>query len=98
VRSDEAWHHHEGAPLELLVASPTAARSRACGSDPADDGAADARRAAGWWQAARPLATTRSASCAVAPGFEWGDFTLLAELPESERPVLEPEHLMRSCE
>ena len=98
VRSDESWHHHEGGPLQLLVAPPDggAIASVRLGSCSTTERPAHVVPA-GWWQAARPLGDYALVSCAVAPGFEWEDFTLLAELPESERPVLEPEHLLRSC-
>ena len=99
VRSDESWHHHEGAPLELLLAPPEGGAIRALRL-----GAASALVRpcavvpAGWWQAARPLGAYALASCAVAPGFEWEDFALLAELPEAERPALEPAELARHLE
>ena len=98
VCSDEAWHHHEGAPLELLVAPPDGGAIASVRLGPCSTTERPAHVVpAGWWQAARPLGDYALASCAVAPGFEWEDFTLLADLPEAERPALEPEHLMRSC-
>jgi predicted cupin superfamily sugar epimerase len=96
VRSDESWHHHEGAAIELLMAPPEGGVVRAVRI-----GAASATEQpsavvpAGWWQAARPLGDYALASCAVAPGFEWEDFTLLADLPEQQRSTLEPPGLAR---
>ncbi len=34
---------------------------------------------AGWWQAAEPLGDYALAGCTVGPGFDFADFTLLAE-------------------
>ena len=98
VRSDEAWHHHEGGAIELLTAPPGggAIRSARLGAASATE-RPSAVVPAGWWQAARPLGDYALVSCAVAPGFEWEDFELLSALPEAERPVLEPEALMRAC-
>ncbi len=36
---------------------------------------------------ARPLGAYALVGCTVAPGFEFEDFTLLADLPETDRPV-----------
>jgi hypothetical protein len=83
--ADEAWHHYEGAPLELLSFAPDGAqptRTR-LGADPA------ARLhvvPADWWQAARPLGDFTLVGCTVGPGFEFGDFTMLRALPASQRP------------
>ena len=96
VRSDESWHHHEGATLELFMAPPDGGpiRTLRLGVASATD-LPSAVVPAGWWQAARPLGDYALASCAVAPGFEWADFTLLAEVPASERPAFEPAELAR---
>jgi predicted cupin superfamily sugar epimerase len=37
---------------------------------------------AGSWQAARPLGAYTLVGCTVAPGFEFADFTLLADVPD----------------
>lgn len=85
VNADEAWHHYEGAPLELLSFAPdgSAATSVALGTEAA------ARMhvvPAGWWQAARPSGDYALVGCTVAPGFDFADFALLADLPAAARP------------
>ena len=85
VRSDEAWHHYEGAPLELLSfaadgSQPTVVR---LGAD-----AASRMHVvpAGWWQAARPRGDYALVGCSVGPGFDFADFALLGDLPAAQRP------------
>jgi predicted cupin superfamily sugar epimerase len=83
VRSDEVWQHIEGAPLELFELRPDEwrlHRSR-LGSD-TDQQTALHCVPAGWWQAASSLGSYTLVSCAVAPGFEFADFELLAERAE----------------
>jgi predicted cupin superfamily sugar epimerase len=82
VRSDEVWHWYEGAPLELLLASPdcsTAQRHRlgpvGADSQPVLTVPAD------WWQAARPVGDYALCGCTVAPGFEFEDFAFLRDYP-----------------
>lgn len=80
IASDEIWHHHEGAPVELLTihrAGTQCARARL--------GAADSDHRplevvpAGCWQAARTLGDYSLVGCTVGPGFEFADFELLAD-------------------
>jgi len=139
VLADEAWHHYEGAPLELLgfaadvpltfshrlgplqgnavdtAVIPTGRDCRypehrevnlvcppwqlgsgnPCRNDeenlnstalPLQEGDSPVYVVpAGWWQAARPLGAYSLVGCTVGPGFEFEDFTLLADLPEEER-------------
>jgi uncharacterized protein len=74
VRSDEIWHHSEGGPLQMFVASPAIDRVESVTLDsehpvhvvPAD-----------WWQAARPIEGHVLSVCTVAPGFEFEDFSML---------------------
>jgi hypothetical protein len=78
VTSDEAWHWHEGSPLELLLCpQPGAAITRLRLGPVATDIRPQAIVPAGWWQAARPLGEFALVGCTVAPGFEFADFTLL---------------------
>ncbi len=77
VQSDELWVWLEGAPLALHLARETGAswegETRVLH--------ADARQVcvpAGVWQAARPLGDYTLVACAVAPGFEFTDFRLIA--------------------
>jgi len=87
VLSDEAWHHYEGAPLELLSFAADGSRPSVHRLGPFQAGAEPAHVVpAGWWQAARPLGDYCLVGCTVGPGFEFEDFTLLADLPASERP------------
>jgi len=46
------------------------------------------------WQAARCLGDYTLVGCSVGPGFDFADFTLLAALPENERPPLTPVGLL----
>lgn len=79
VTSDEAWHWHEGGPLELLLCpSRGAAITRLRLGPVTADIRPQAVVPAGWWQAARPLGDHALVGCTVAPGFEFADFTLLA--------------------
>lgn len=82
VRSDEAWHHLEGDPLELLTLDEERGELQRAVLGPAAGGAGGPRPQcvvpAGRWQAARPLGAYALAGCAVAPGFEFTDFTFLA--------------------
>jgi predicted cupin superfamily sugar epimerase len=79
VRSDEAWHHCEGAPLELLVAHPDAERLERVRLGPLGAGQAPLHVVpAGSWQAAHSLGAYTLVGCSVGPGFEFADFELLA--------------------
>lgn len=85
VLSDELWVHLEGVPLTLWTADaafrtpPAHVRLAAVdvhGSRPQHV------VPAGQWQAAQPVATHSAgdytlAACAVAPGFDFADFTLM---------------------
>lgn len=84
VNSDEVWHWYEGAPLELLLASPDCLEYRTLKLGPvAEDIAPAATVPAGWWQAARPLGSYVLSGCTVAPGFEFADFTFLRDEPDA---------------
>lgn len=81
VRSDEVWQFCEGSPLVLLQSDdtfesiaehrlgPLGAQTRPTHVVP---GSA--------WQAARTTGEYTLASCIVAPGFEFDDFTMLRDL------------------
>ena len=76
VASDEVWHLYEGGPLEVLEADP------AC--DTLSRHKLEARApvctvAAGNWQAAHTLGDYALAGCTVAPGFDFADFSILAD-------------------
>jgi hypothetical protein len=85
VQADEAWHYYEGDRLELLslsdVDSAEVTRVRLGPVGP--DSRPVAVVPAGWWQTARPLGAYTLVGCSVGPGFEYADFTLLADEPDA---------------
>jgi hypothetical protein len=84
VASDEVWHLYEGGPLELLELDGDARHlSRHRLGQVGDDDTSPVRTiAAGAWQAARPLGDYVLVGCTVGPGFDFADFTMLADDPE----------------
>jgi predicted cupin superfamily sugar epimerase len=84
VRSDEAWHHYDGAPLELHLIDPAGGyRLVRLGRDFAHGERPQFVVPAGWLQAARPMVTTGAAAarhtlcgCTVCPGFDFADFAM----------------------
>jgi uncharacterized protein len=82
VRSDEVWHHYEGAPLELCLVPPDALRLERVRLGPLSERQAPVHCVpASWWQAARPLGAYTLVGCTVGPGFEFADFELLRDRP-----------------
>lgn len=82
VLSDEAWHFLEGEPLELLVVDAGLGEVSRRVLGRASEGLEPlAIVPAGAWQAARPLGEMALVACDVGPGFDFADFTLLAEAP-----------------
>ena len=85
VRSDEAWHHYDGAPLELQmiddeghVSVVLLGRDFEAGQVPQAVVPRDV------WQAARPVGDRHAfVGCTVAPGFDFADF----EMPPREALV-----------
>lgn len=80
VSSDEVWHLYEGGPLEVLTVDPacqTAARHQLAPQAPV------CTVAAAHWQAARTLGDYALTGCTVAPGFDFADFTILVDEPET---------------
>jgi predicted cupin superfamily sugar epimerase len=81
VASDEVWHFHAGAPLELLAYDPSLRRlhpRQLTTHEPIGV------IAAGVWQAARSLGEYSLVGCNVGPGFEFEDFRFVAGLPAHE--------------
>jgi hypothetical protein len=80
VRSDEAWHHYDGDPIDLhtidddgLHAIARLGRAIARGERP------QVVVPAGVWQAAVPIGATYAlCGCTVAPGFDFVDFEMPA--------------------
>jgi predicted cupin superfamily sugar epimerase len=90
VRSDEVWHHYEGAPLELLSVPPATPRMDRIRLGPLEPGQAPVHTIpAGWWQAARSLGDYTLVGCSVGPGFEFADFELLADDPASADAIVQ---------
>jgi predicted cupin superfamily sugar epimerase len=81
VTSDEVWHLYEGGPLEVLeldLECRELSRHHLAGEF-AGAQAPVCTIAANRWQAARPLAEYALAGCTVGPGFDFEDFTMLAD-------------------
>lgn len=90
VLSDEAWHFHEGEPLELFVVDAAFESATRHVLGRASEGKEPlAVVPAGAWQAARPLGEFALVACDVGPGFEFADFSLLADLPDESARLLE---------
>ena len=84
VASDEGWHHCEGAPLELYESDDEFTAVSVTRLGPlASDRAPFHTVRAGRWQAARSLGDYTLVACTVGPGFDFADFTLLADRPEA---------------
>ncbi len=95
VVSDEAWHWYDGYPLELFIAPPDTGIVQSLVLGPLSRAAAPQHIVrAGHWQAARVSGAYALVGCSVGPGFEFSDFTLLASLPERERPRITPSFLL----
>jgi uncharacterized protein len=83
VRSDEVWHHYEGAPLELWLVRQHEQQLARVRLGPLSDGQAPTYCVpANCWQAARSLGAYTLVGCTVAPGFEFADFELLRDRPD----------------
>ncbi len=80
VRSDEVWCHLEGAPLELHRFEENRGTHRTVALGPVSAAhEPQATVAADEWQAARSLGDYSLVACMVAPGFDFADFTLMAD-------------------
>lgn len=84
VHHDELWHFHEGAPLELFEFDDRSGELRATRLDPAGDPPCFRHCVVGGrWQAAVSGGDFSLVSCAVAPGFDFADFSFLVDSSES---------------
>lgn len=81
VASDEIWHFHDGAPLELLIYRPATREltSRVLGI-PSGGYEPFVTARAGEWQAARSLGAWTLVGCDVGPGFDFEDFQFVASI------------------
>jgi predicted cupin superfamily sugar epimerase len=88
VSSDEAWTWVEGDALELhridTGLSEATARTLAA---PGDGIGATAVIPAGDWQAARTTGAYTLVTCTVGPGFDFADFTMMADDAETSELV-----------
>ncbi len=88
--ADETWHHAGGAPLDLWRLPPEGGRAELLLLGPLDAGGPEQAPLqiipAGWWQAARSRGAWSLLHCCVGPGFDFADFSLMAQLPPQERP------------
>jgi uncharacterized protein len=78
VDSDEVWHFHQGAPLELLAYDPKLRllNQYVLGSGNGQCSIAVVPR--GVWQAARSLGPFSLVACDVGPGFDFADFRFVS--------------------
>jgi hypothetical protein len=82
VRSDEVWHHYEGAPLELVLVRQLEHQLERLRLGPLSRGQSPVHCVpAHAWQAARSLGAYTLVGCTVGPGFEFADFELLRDRP-----------------
>lgn len=80
VRSDEAWHWYEGAPLQLLVGTPLLDHVARLVLGPVTERQRPTYTVpAHWWQAAQPLGGYALVGCNVGPGFDFADFSFLSD-------------------
>ncbi len=85
VRSDEVWLHLEGDALNLWCWDGRAPAATCHALGPVDLASGQRPQhtvSAGYWQAARPVATAAGCgytlvACTVGPGFDFADFVLL---------------------
>jgi predicted cupin superfamily sugar epimerase len=92
--ADELWHHSAGAPLDLWRLPPEGGTAEKLALGPLDVSTPAATETtmpvqvipAGWWQAARSTGPWSLVHCSVAPGFDFDDFRLLADLPRAAHP------------
>lgn len=93
LRSEEAWIHLAGDPLELVTLGREVRRHRIGPATGAGDPIAVVP--AGEIQAARTFGEYSLAACIVSPGFEYADFTmpsredLLRKFPDLRELILE---------
>jgi predicted cupin superfamily sugar epimerase len=88
VVSDECWHWIEGSSLELRVTNPAIDRITPVRLGAGEDALPTHVVSSGFWQAARALGPYALVTCAVAPGFDFADFTMMADAPQSRDALL----------
>ncbi len=86
VAHDELWNFYEGAPLSLHQLNPEFSEHLSRQLDP-QIGQFKQLVPAGHWQAAETSGVYTLLGCTVFPGFDFADFRLLKDLPESAAKV-----------
>jgi predicted cupin superfamily sugar epimerase len=86
VAHDELWNFYEGAPLTIHQLSPDFSVRLRHQLDP-QVGQFKQLVPAGHWQAAESSGDYTLVGCSVAPGFDFEDFCMLRNLPESAAKV-----------
>jgi len=77
IKSDETWHFHDGAPLEIHAISPDGIYHRhLLGLDPENGYSPQVTIPQGHWFAAHTLGDFTLVGCTVAPGFDFRDFEM----------------------
>lgn len=89
VSSDEVWHFCEGDPLELFWLEDDGTRWMQARLGPLDEGGSSPMEVvpAHRWQAARTTGAYTLVSCLVGPGFDFADFSMLADHPHDAAVV-----------
>ncbi|MDD4963479.1 MAG: cupin domain-containing protein [Gallionella sp.] len=83
VESDEIWHFYAGFTLELFAYDPQTRKLTTYRlGDFESGGQSVAIIPAGVWQAARVVSGHALMGCTVAPGFDFGDFQFVADVPD----------------
>jgi predicted cupin superfamily sugar epimerase len=79
VHHDEIWNFYEGAPLRLVTSNGEKVQEQLLGADcKAYFGIVEG----GLYQAAESTGDYSLVGCSVAPGFDFADFSFLADVPE----------------
>ena len=82
IGSDEVWHFHEGAPLELFTAGLEFETFDRHVVGPLTGSQRPVHVVeAGVWQAARSTGEYTLVACSVGPGFDFADFEMLRDDP-----------------
>ncbi len=80
IKSDETWHFHDGAPLEIHAISPEGNHHQyLLGLDPENGYTPQVTIPHGHWFAAHSLGEFTLMGCTVAPGFDFLDFEMGSE-------------------
>ncbi|WP_022667196.1 cupin domain-containing protein [Desulfospira joergensenii] len=77
VIHDEIWNFYQGDPIKIILCDKKGIREEIIGP-----GAHVCVVPAGTWQAAEPMGEYGLVGCTVAPGFDFKDFSFLADTPE----------------